>query len=105
MKESAISFLVTKEELELLEKVLFLEPGLIDGVEGAKKEKDKFRVKFAIADLEDALQALSYFAQSMAGPEERIKFYRLSKRIEGYLSLRQKFRAFLLKKNKKFFKE
>lgn len=104
MRQGQISFLVTREELSMLEKVLFLEPGLIDGLESAKrdkKHKDKYRVKFAIVELEDAVSALSYFANAMAKTaKEKRQLYELCEKIQNYLVVREKFRSTILRKTR-----
>ena len=56
--DDKVSFLFNNSELELLERVVYLEPFLDDVFESAKLEGDKWIVQFRVSDERDILSAL-----------------------------------------------
>lgn len=78
-----------EEELGLLKKVVLLEPYLQDAVNSARRVKDRYRVKFLVEDLKEALEALSYAAGCMVSYPENEKMYKLHEKIEAFLILHQ----------------
>ena len=63
MKQSGISFLVTNEEFLLLERVVYLEPGIDEVLDKAQDEDGLVRLKMTYDDLKDCLEALTYEAR------------------------------------------
>ena len=70
MQESTISFLVTKEECNLLERLIYLEPGIDEVLDNARTEKGVVRLKLTYDDLKDCLDALSFEAIQDDAPKE-----------------------------------
>lgn len=89
MKEKKVSFLISEEELRLIDKVTILEPYLQDVVNSARRVKDQYRVKFGVEDLKEALEALSYAAGCMVSYPENEKMYKLHEKLEAFLILHQ----------------
>ena len=89
MGQSKISFLLTRAELNLLESVLYLEPCLVDGIENAKAENGKHRVKFSGDDLAESLGALSYTSNCTHSHGKREELHNLYNKIKSYLTLSQ----------------
>ncbi len=89
MAERKVSFLLSKTEIELLENTLIFEPGLQDVTEKIHKVANGFLAAFSETNTQEALDALSYAAESIAksviekkayfGLHDKIKqgFYRL----------------------------
>ena len=86
MRRSKISFLLEREEIELLEKILYLEPGLSDRVQGARKERGKYRVIFFEENFQEALDALSFQAGwiQLGVEEDKQRMLNLCEKIRGY---------------------
>lgn len=59
MKQSGISFLVTNEEFNLLERIIYLEPGIDEVLDRARDEDGQVRLKMTYDDLGECLEALS----------------------------------------------
>ena len=53
MKQSSISFLLTKEECNLLERIIYLEPEIDEVLDKATVEGDLVRLKFDYDDLKN----------------------------------------------------
>ncbi len=85
MKQSSVSFLLTWEECALLERILYLEPGLQEVLEKARGEGDKVRLKFDYYNMEDCLEALSY--EMTLGGSHRAKLAALYSKLERYSKL------------------
>lgn len=86
MKQSKVSFLLTEEELQLLESVVYLEPFLVDVVDGAKLKDDKYEVEFSVYDLKDTLSALAYVAPDIESYMEKETLYQLYGKIESFVN-------------------
>lgn len=87
MRRSKVSFLLEYKELMLLEKVSYLEPCLVEGIQSARKTKDKYRVKFIYEDLQESLAALSFHAGLVKLSDEKELLLNLYEKIKGYLVL------------------
>ena len=87
MQESMISFLVTKKEANLLERVIYLEPGIDEVLDNAKVEKGLVRLKLTYDDLKDCLEALSYEAVQNDTPREEL--LALYVKMHGYGKLKE----------------
>jgi len=87
MQETIISFLITKEEADLLERVIYLEPSIDEVLDNAKQEKGLVRLKLTYDDLKDCLEALSFEAiQNDAPKEELLALY---VKMQGYGKLKE----------------
>ena len=87
MQETTISFLITKEEFGLLERVIYLEPSIDEVLDNAKQEKGLVRLKLTYDDLKDCLEALSFEAiQNDAPKEELLALY---VKMQGYGKLKE----------------
>jgi len=82
MANGKIAFLLTKEELELLRNVLYLEPGLIDSIKGVRKEGNLYIIRFCPYDVSDALGALSFAADCVEPYTEKEKYLKLCDKIK-----------------------
>ena len=87
MRQSKVSFLLTKTELELMKSILYLEPYLEDGIKTAKPEAGKHRVEFSTDDLAESLGALSYSISYTISPGKRKQIYSLHDKIKNYLKI------------------
>jgi hypothetical protein len=87
MKQSSILFLLTKNECDLLERIIYLEPGIDEVLDRATMEDDLVRLKFDYADLKDCLDALSCEATQQDSPKEEL--LALHQKIDRYSRLRQ----------------
>ena len=87
MQETTISFLITKEEADLLERVIYLEPSIDEVLDNAKQEKGLVRLKLTYDDLKDCLEALSFEAiQNDAPKDELLALY---VKMQGYGKLKE----------------
>ena len=86
MKQSGISFLVTHEEFALLERVIYLEPGIDEVLDAATDEDGLVRLKFTYDDLNDCLEALSFEAIQNDAPKDAL--LALYVKLAGYGKLR-----------------
>ena len=89
MRQTKISFLLTKTELKLLEGILYLEPCLVDGVKNAKAESGKYRVEFSGDDLAECLGALSYSSSYTHSRIKKEELHSLYDKIKDYLTISQ----------------
>ena len=88
MKQSSISFLLTKEECSLLERIIYLEPGIDEVLDKATVEEDALvRLKFDYEGLKDCLDALSCEITQQDSPKEELMALR--EKLERYSRLRQ----------------
>ena len=87
MKQSSISFLLTKEECDLLERIIYLEPWIDEVLDKATIEDDLVRLKFDYEDLKDCLDALSCEITQQDSPKEELMA--LHEKLEKYSRLRQ----------------
>lgn len=95
-EKSVISFLLTEEELRLLDSMVIFEPCLIDGVKKARKLKNgKYKVRFSVYDLMESLDALSFAAASVKSYREEKELLSLRSKIEDYLMLSSEFRRMM----------
>jgi len=89
MKQSGISFLVTNEEFLLLERIVYLEPGIYEVLDKARDEDGLVRLKMIYDDLGECLEALSYEAIQNDSPKDEL--IALYKKLAGYGKLREHF--------------
>ena len=88
MKQSSISFLLTKEECNLLERIIYLEPEIDEVLDKATVEDDDLvRLKFDYECLKDCLDALSAEMIQNDSPQSELKA--LHEKLERYSKLRQ----------------
>jgi hypothetical protein len=87
MQENTISFLITKEEVDLLERIIYLEPGIDEVLDKAKEEKGMVRLKMDYEELNECLEALSYEAQQYDAPQEELMA--LHSKIQGFGKLKE----------------
>jgi hypothetical protein len=89
MAESKVSFLLSKPEIELLESVLIFEPGLQDVTENIRKAANGSLAVFSETNIQEALEALSYAAVSIAKSAiEKEAYFALHNKIkEGFYRL------------------
>jgi len=87
MEQSTISFLLTKEECDLLERIIYLEPGIDEVLDKATREDDWVRLKFTYDDLKDCLEAISFEMIQSGSP--KVKWMTLYEKLERYSKLRQ----------------
>lgn len=62
MEQVKVFFLLTKEELDLLEGAALYEPWLCDSIDNAKKKGGQYIIDLYAYDIDDTLGALSYSA-------------------------------------------
>lgn len=77
-------FLLSMEELQLLDDVAFLEP-FLDGILGRAKRRRKgnfFRVRFPEDELRDSSGALLYASGFMKPPQKAEALYALGRKLE-----------------------
>lgn len=87
MKRSSISFLLTKEECNLLERIIYIEPWMDEVLDKATVEDDLVRLKFEYDDLKDCMDALSAEMEQHDSPKEELRS--LLDKLERYSKLRQ----------------
>lgn len=87
MHKNIISFLITKDEADLLERIIYLEPGIDEVLDNAKDENGLVRLKMEYEDLNECLEALSYEAQQNDAPKQ--KLMTLYEKIRGYGKLKE----------------
>ena len=87
MQENMISFLITKEEANLLERVIYLEPSIDEVLDNAKMENGKVRLKLTYDDLKDCLEALSFEAIQNDAPKDDL--LALHAKMQGYGKLKE----------------
>ena len=87
MQENMISFLITKEEANLLERVIYLEPSIDEVLDNAKMENRQVRLKLTYDDLKDCLEALSFEAIQNDAPKDDL--LALYAKMQGYGKLKE----------------
>ena len=87
MQENMISFLITKEEANLLERVIYLEPSIDEVLDHAKMENRQVRLKLTYDDLKDCLEALSFEAIQNDAPKDDL--LALYAKMQGYGKLKE----------------
>jgi len=87
VKKSRISFLLTENECELLEGVVYLEPGIAEVLDNSVMEENKVRLKCEYEDLEECLETLSFVMAQSEGPNKK-ELRDLYEKLGGYLKLR-----------------
>jgi len=82
-----IYLILSEAELGLLEKVLFLEPGLQDVTETARPHPKGFLVGFTETNITEALDALSYAVINIAkSAQEKDDYMNLHNKIkQGFI--------------------
>ena len=86
MNRTIISFQITQEEKELIERVCYLEPWLEDAIDNRRRKENKYQFKLIDDDFDDCLSALEY--QAKLEPTDEMKFKTLVKRIIQVKQLR-----------------
>lgn len=86
MSQEKIAYLLTRDELNLLRSVLYLEPGLIDSIEGAKKEGNRYIIRFCPDNIMDVLGSLSFATGYVEPYTEKEKHLKLHDKIkDGFI--------------------
>lgn len=86
MKQIIISFQLTEEEKEVIEKVYYLEPWLQDSVDNRRRKGNKYQFKLDDEEVRDCVGALTY--QADLEPDEGYKFISLTQKINRLWQLR-----------------
>lgn len=82
MNQAIISFELTQEEKELIERVYYLEPWLPDAVDNRRRKGNKYQFKLTDDEVNDCLSALEYQAELETA--EKFKFISLARKIRQY---------------------
>ena len=86
MEQAKAFFLLTKQELDILEKAALFEPWLIDNIDGAKKKGDQYIVNIHTCDIGETLGAIAYSAECTEIYTEKEAYIALHDKIkEKYL--------------------
>lgn len=83
-------FLLSEEEIQFLEEVVYLEP-FLDGILGTAKRRRKkgpFRTRFRPDELRDSADALLYAAGYVTPTEKAAAFEALGRKLEAPLPRR-----------------
>ena len=83
-------FLLSKEELQCLEEVAYLEP-FLDGILGRARRRRKegpFKTRFPSDELRDSVDALLYASGYVTPPEKAAAFETLGRKLEAPLPKR-----------------
>lgn len=86
-------FLLSKDELQLLEEVAYLEP-LLDAILGRARRRRKegpFKTRFLSDELRDSADALLYASGYVTPPEKAAAFEALGRKLEAPLPKRLRF--------------
>lgn len=86
MNRGSISFLLTEKECELLERIIYLEPGIDEVLDSAVMEGRKVRLTCDYEGLQECLDALSFEMEQDDGLKKILKD--LHEKLENYLKLR-----------------
>jgi len=71
MDQTKVFFLLTEEELDVLEKAALFEPWLCDNIDNAKKKGDQYIVNIYTYDIVDTLSALVFSADCVKSYAEK----------------------------------
>jgi len=82
MEQSKLFFLLTKQELDLLEKASLWEPWLCDSIDNAKKKDSRYIVNICTCDIDDTLSALAYSAGCTKSYIEKEAYIKLHDKIK-----------------------
>ncbi|HLF18733.1 MAG TPA: hypothetical protein VI749_07565 [Candidatus Omnitrophota bacterium] len=87
MKLQKISFLVSKQEIDFLKRVIFLEPFLLSNLEHAYLEEKKYRIEFDAEDLKELLGAVSTASENIIPHRASGSYNRFLERLKVYANL------------------
>lgn len=82
MGQTKVFFLLTKEELDLLEEAALFEPWLLDSIDNAKKKDDQYIVNIYTYDIVDTLSALAFSADCAKSYAEKEAYITLHDKIK-----------------------
>lgn len=82
MGQTKVFFLLTEQELGLLEKAALFEPWLLDNIDNAKKKGDQYIVNLYAYDIDDALSALEYSVDCTESYIEKEAYIKLHDKIK-----------------------
>jgi len=82
MKQIKVFFLLTEEELDILEKAALFEPWLVDNIDNAKKKGDQYIVNIYTYDIADTLSALAYSVNCTKSYIEKEAYINLHDKIK-----------------------
>ena len=86
MRQTIISFQLTEEEKDIIEKVYYLEPWLQDSVDNRRRKGNHYQFKLDDEEVRDCVGALMY--QADLEPIESYKFILLVQKIKQYWTLK-----------------
>ena len=87
MRQTKLSFLLFADEIRILNEVTFLEPYLVDNLKRVKKEDGRYRIRFTLDDLNDAVHAVAYGAKCFKTYREKVRYNCLRDKLLTYLRL------------------
>lgn len=93
MKEATreISFLATKNEIDLLEEACLFGADADGNIENVRKESGKYRITFLYEELDDLAGYIAHCGNHEESERKQKKWDRLYDKISGLLELSQKF--------------
>ncbi|MBL7198267.1 MAG: hypothetical protein ISS47_09235 [Candidatus Omnitrophica bacterium] len=86
-KKQEISFLLHKQELELLKEIIIINEEIEESIERARLEGDKYRLKFSYDDLDELLGFLAAAANHEKSEKKQKKIDSLYDRLNGFQRL------------------
>ncbi len=87
MKKRSISFVISKDEETMLEKVIIFEPFLQDNLNNKKKTGKNVTISFDAYDLFDAISALKFEKNNIKSHREKAKLDIFINKLISYLNL------------------
>jgi len=82
MGQTKVFFLLTEEELDVLEKAALFEPWLLDNIDNAKNKGGQYIVNIYTYDIADTLSALVYSADCTTSYIEKKAYINLHDKIK-----------------------
>lgn len=82
MRQTIISFQLTRVEKEIIESVFYLEPWLPETIDYRRRKGDKFQIKLADDEIKDLIDALLFQAENE--PVNATKFISLAEKIHQF---------------------
>jgi len=102
MEQAKVFFLLTEQELDLLEGAALFEPWLCDSIDDAKKKGDQYIVNIYTCDIGETLGALAYSAKCAESYVEKEAYIKLHDKIkENSLRSRNSRRSIIEKQIRK----
>jgi len=84
MGQIKVFFLLTKQELDLLEKAALFEPWLLDNLDDVKKKGDQCIISLYTYDIGETLGALAYLAECTEFYIEKDAYIKLHDKIKEH---------------------